>query len=66
MCDVRRWGKTGSGQRWDEPTRLARSGQCEANPAYTVGFERGEVSTDVNAPTSMTIRVTHINRRIEG
>ena len=34
--------------------------------AYTVGFERGEVSVDGNAPTSMTIRVTHIYRRIDG
>ena len=34
--------------------------------AYTVGFERGEVSVDANAPASMTIRVTHIYRRIEG
>jgi hypothetical protein len=31
--------------------------------AYTVGFERGEVSVDANAPTMMTIRVTHIYRR---
>ena len=28
--------------------------------AYTVGFERGEVSVHANAPTTMTIRVTHI------
>ena len=34
--------------------------------AYTVGFERGEVSVDANAPTTMTIRVTHIYRRIDG
>jgi hypothetical protein len=34
--------------------------------AYTVGFERGEVSVDANAPASMTIRVTHIYRRIDG
>jgi hypothetical protein len=34
--------------------------------AYTVGFERGEVSVDANAPTMMTIRVTHIYRRIDG
>jgi len=26
MCDVRSWGKTGSGQRWDKPTRLTPSG----------------------------------------
>ncbi|WP_161854701.1 nuclear transport factor 2 family protein [Bradyrhizobium sp. CCBAU 051011] len=34
--------------------------------AYTVGFERGEVSVDANAPASMTIRVTHVYRRIDG
>ena len=34
--------------------------------AYTVGFERGEVSVDANAPTKMTIGVTHIYRRIDG
>ena len=34
--------------------------------AYTIGFERGEVSVDTNAPRPMTIRVTHIYRRIDG
>lgn len=34
--------------------------------AYTIGFERGEVSVDANARASMTIRVTHIYRRIDG
>jgi ketosteroid isomerase-like protein len=34
--------------------------------AYTVGFERGEVSIDGGAPTPMTIRVTHILKRIDG
>jgi hypothetical protein len=34
--------------------------------AYTVGFERGEVSVDANASASMTIRVTHIYRHIDG
>jgi hypothetical protein len=33
--------------------------------AYVVGFERGEVSHDANAPTSMTIRATHIYRSID-
>jgi hypothetical protein len=33
--------------------------------AYTVGLERGEVSVYANPPTSMTIRVTHIYRRID-
>ena len=30
--------------------------------AYTVGFERGEMSVDAKDSTSMTIRVTHIYR----
>ena len=34
--------------------------------AYTVGFERGQVSVDSNAPSMMTICVTHIYRRIDG
>ena len=34
--------------------------------AYTVGFEQGEVVVDRGAPMPMTIRVTHIYRRIEG
>ena len=34
--------------------------------AYTVGFERGEMSVDAKDSTSMTIRVTHIYRRIDG
>src|SRR5512145_1635105 len=31
--------------------------------AYTVGFERGEVTVDDGPPRPMTIRVTHIYRR---
>lgn len=34
--------------------------------AYTVGFERGQVSVDGAAGKPMTIRVTHIYRRIDG
>ena len=34
--------------------------------AYTVGFERGEVVVDDGATRPMTIRVTHIYRRIDG
>lgn len=34
--------------------------------AYTVGFERGEVVVDGGRAASMTIRVTHIYRRIDG
>lgn len=32
--------------------------------AYTVGFERGEVVMDDGPPPLMTIRVTHIYRRL--
>jgi ketosteroid isomerase-like protein len=34
--------------------------------AYTVGFERGEVAVDAGPTRPMTIRVTHIYRRIDG
>src|SRR6516165_1539391 len=34
--------------------------------AYTVGFERSHVSVDGGPPGDMTLRVTHIYRRIEG
>jgi ketosteroid isomerase-like protein len=34
--------------------------------AYTVGFEVGEVVVDRGPATPMTIRVTHIYRRIDG
>ena len=34
--------------------------------AYTVGFERGEVVVDGGTPAPLTIRVTHIYRRIDG
>ena len=34
--------------------------------AYTVGFERGEVVVDGGATRPMTIRVTHIYRRVDG
>jgi ketosteroid isomerase-like protein len=34
--------------------------------AYTVGFERGEVRVDGSEPVGMTLRVTHVLRRIDG
>lgn len=34
--------------------------------AYTVGFERGAIIVDAGEPQPMTIRVTHIYRRIDG
>jgi ketosteroid isomerase-like protein len=40
---------------------------CESGDlAYTVGFERGEVVVDGGTTAPMTIRVTHIYRRIDG
>ena len=34
--------------------------------AYTVGFERGEVSVDGGPLRPMTLRVTHVYRRVDG
>jgi ketosteroid isomerase-like protein len=34
--------------------------------AYTVGFERGKVEVDGGPRRPMTIRVTHVYRRIDG
>jgi len=34
--------------------------------AYTVGFEEGEVRVDGGPPSPMTLRVTHVLRRIDG
>jgi ketosteroid isomerase-like protein len=34
--------------------------------AYTVGFEEVEVRVDGGAPAPMTIRVTHVLRRVDG
>jgi ketosteroid isomerase-like protein len=34
--------------------------------AYTVGFEHGQVQVDGGEPFPMTIRVTHVMRRIDG
>jgi ketosteroid isomerase-like protein len=40
---------------------------CESGDlAYTVGFEQGNVSVDGKPPRPMTLRVTHIYRRIDG
>jgi ketosteroid isomerase-like protein len=33
--------------------------------AYTVGLERGRVCVDGSEPFDMTIRVTHVLRRVE-
>lgn len=34
--------------------------------AYTVGFEEAEVRVDGGAPAPLTLRVTHVLRRVEG
>lgn len=34
--------------------------------AYTVGFETGQVRIDGGEPVDMTLRVTHVLRRVEG
>jgi ketosteroid isomerase-like protein len=40
---------------------------CESGDlAYTVGFERGEVGVDGGTMVPMTIRVTHVYKRIDG
>ena len=48
-----------SGRLVPEHSVVASSGDL----AYTVGFERGEVTVDDGPPRLMTIRVTHIYRR---
>jgi ketosteroid isomerase-like protein len=34
--------------------------------AYTVGFEEAEVRVDGGPPSAMTLRVTHVLRRVDG
>ena len=50
------------GERVVEDTVAYASGDL----AYTVGFERGDVSVDGGEPRPMTIRVTHLYRRVDG
>lgn len=40
--------------------------QVDADTAYTVGFERGTLRVDGADPAELTIRVTHVYRRIDG
>jgi ketosteroid isomerase-like protein len=49
-----------SGQLVPEHTVVFSSGDL----AYTVGFERGDVTVDDGPARTMTIRVTHIYRRV--
>jgi ketosteroid isomerase-like protein len=62
LAKVFRWVGTRfrSGHLVPEYSVVASSGDL----AYTVGFERGEVTVDDGPPRLMTIRVTHIFRRI--
>jgi ketosteroid isomerase-like protein len=39
---------------------------CSGDLAYTVGFEEGEVRVDGGPPAPMTLRVTHVLRRVDG
>ena len=64
LVETFRWvgGRFRSGSLVPEDVVAFESGDL----AYTVGFERGEVVVDQDAPALMTIRVTQIYRRIEG
>jgi ketosteroid isomerase-like protein len=53
---------TGAGAVNVEHAVVASSGDL----AYTVGFERSQVSVDGGPPREMMIRVTHVYRRIDG
>jgi ketosteroid isomerase-like protein len=55
-------GRFKRGQLAPEHSAVFASGDL----AYTVGFERGEVAVDDGPARPMTIRVTHICRRIDG
>jgi len=63
LAETFRWvgGRFKSGQLVPENTVVCASGDL----AYTVGFERGEVAVDDGPARPMTIRVTHIYRRID-
>ena len=64
MTDAMRWvGSrfTGADAVDLEHLVIATSGDL----AYTVGFERSHVSIDGGPPADMTLRVTHIYRRID-
>lgn len=64
LTDTFRWvgGRFSGGALVPEDTVVHESGDL----AYTVGFERGDVSVDGGEPRPMTIRVTHIYRRLDG
>ena len=64
LTDTFRWVGTrfNSGALVPEDVVAFESGDL----AYTVGFERGEVVVDGGAKIPMTLRVTHVYRRIDG
>jgi ketosteroid isomerase-like protein len=64
LSDTFRWvgGRFKGGALVPEDVIAFESGDL----AYTVGFERGEVSVDGGPRRPMTIRVTHVYRRVEG
>ena len=55
-------GRFSDGSLTPEYSVVAASGDL----AYTVGFERGTVRVDGGEPQLMTIRATHIYRRVDG
>ena len=64
LAETFRWvgGRFKSGALVPEDVVSFESGDL----AYTVGFERGNVAVDATTTAPMTIRVTHIYRRIDG
>jgi ketosteroid isomerase-like protein len=64
LAETFRWvgGRFRGGRLVPENTVAFASGDL----GYTVGFERGEVAVDDGDPRPMTIRVTHVYRRIDG
>jgi ketosteroid isomerase-like protein len=64
LVDTYRWvgGRFSGGALVPEDTIVHQSGDL----AYTVGFERGVVSVDGGELRPMTLRVTHIYRRLDG
>jgi ketosteroid isomerase-like protein len=64
LVDTFRWVASrfnGGGETEVEDVVAYSSGDL----AYTVGFERGDVVVDGGTSESMTIRVTHIYRRVD-
>jgi ketosteroid isomerase-like protein len=64
LAETFRWvgGRFGGGEMKPENVVVHESGDL----ACTVGFERGAVSVDGGPERPMTIRVTHVFRRVDG